>query len=260
METTKQLYYRNDSYIPLREELHGRIIEEALREACSNETEPYGTLIGGGSGSGKSSVIAKLLISGQEEEEEEGAGTVLIDCDKIKLQLPEYQSMIDSDDEVDVEAAAAYVHDESSDIAEKLLQACILSKRNFIYDGTMKNFVKYDAIIKKLKMSGYSVLAFAVDVPIDVALERIKIRAEAEKRHVNPEIAIESHLRFVQTFLRLKELFDEYTLFDNTGDEVEVIAYKDEDGTEHIVNPVRYQQFASKRKLMSESLHQFNDK
>ena len=256
METTKHLYHKKDSYIPLRAELHDQIIEKILKGTRGNEVEPTATLIGGGSGSGKSSVIAKLLT--QEHDSEFDNGIIVIDCDKIKLELPEYNQMINSEDEMTIEAAASFVHDESSDIADKLLQICIFSRRSFIYDGTMKNFVKYDAIIKQLKQYGYLVLAYVVDVPFEIALERIQIRAEVEKRHVDTIVAFESHVYFSATFLRLKHSFDEFTLFDNTHDEVKVIAFKDEGGSEFIENQQRYKEFVSKAK-MSNVMHQNKD-
>lgn len=257
--TTKELYFvEGAGYLPHRQVLHQKIIAKALEEAKPLEEDPYAALIGGGSGSGKSSVVAELLIMGEAEEEDtETSGYVLIDCDEIKKQLPEFIKMTNSDDEAEQIAAAVYVHDESSDIAEELLQECIKSKRNFIYDGTMKNFVKYDTIIKNLKQNGYSVTAYVVDIPVDIAIERVKLRALKEKRHIDPFVVYETHVSFADTFLRLKEQFDEYILYDNTGEEPEEIAYKDKGEPEVIVDPTRYQQFLEKAKSVLKDSHNY---
>lgn len=238
METTQSEYKKGNLYTEERAQQHIQIIESFLEgEAYSIET-PNTVLLGGGSASGKST-LSKLVLEAFRSENE---SITRIDADAIKDLIPEYMILKASDPE----KAADIVHDESSDISDMLLQKCIEEKRNFLYDGTMKNPQKYETLIKSLKHNGYKVTAIIVDVPIDVALKRAQIRFEAEGRYVPEEIILESHNHVANTFNQIKELVDEYELYDNTGEEPYVFAAKYSDGEEEVVDSTRLEQFQRK--------------
>ncbi len=99
----------------------------------------------------------------------------------------------------------------------KLLKICMKRKINCMYDGTMKNEVKYKKLIQQLRLAGFSIKAIIVDVPIKVALERSNLRFKVTGRLVPQSIIEESHMKVATTFSKIKDLIDCYTLYDNTG-------------------------------------------
>jgi hypothetical protein len=92
--------------------------------------KPQAFLLGGGTASGKTSVGEGYL----EDFKEEYKHMTLIDSDKIKEMLPEFERM----KEINPMIAANYVHEESSDIVNKLIGICIDQGRSFMYDSIQK--------------------------------------------------------------------------------------------------------------------------
>ncbi|PEW14835.1 MULTISPECIES: zeta toxin family protein [Bacillus cereus group] len=247
MKTTREKYVINGEYTIERKLLHNEIIESFLKGQLQQEQEPEAILLGGGSAAGKSS-IGELVIKGYKLQKQ---NMIWIDPDKIKEKIPEYQDAMESEDIESMKQAAFLVHDESSDITMKLLKICMKRKLNFMYDGTMKNEVKYIKLIQQLRQAGFSIKAIIVDVPIKVALERSNMRFKVTGRLVPEHIIEESHMRVATTFSKIKDLIDCYTLYDNTGKEPEVFAFKESKRVkEIIVDESRNDQFYEKSVLV----------
>ncbi|PFU78716.1 Zeta toxin [Bacillus cereus] len=247
MKTTREKYVINGEYTIERKLLHNEIIESFLKGQLQQEQEPEAILLGGGSAAGKSS-IGELVIKGYKLQKQ---NMIWIDPDKIKEKIPEYQDAMESEDIESMKQAAFLVHDESSDITMKLLKICMKRKLNFMYDGTMKNEVKYIKLIQQLRQAGFSIKAIIVDVPIKVALERSNMRFKVTGRLVPEHIIEESHMRVATTFSKIKDLIDCYTLYDNTGKEPEVFAFKESKRVkEIIVDESRNDQFYDKSVLV----------
>ncbi|MBK0075490.1 MULTISPECIES: zeta toxin family protein [Bacillus] len=247
MKTTREMYVINGEYTIERKLLHNEIIESFLKGQLQQEQEPEAILLGGGSAAGKSS-IGELVIKGYKLQKQ---NMIWIDPDKIKEKIPEYQDAMESEDIESMKQAAFLVHDESSDITMKLLKICMKRKLNFMYDGTMKNEVKYIKLIQQLRQAGFSIKAIIVDVPIKVALERSNMRFKVTGRLVPEHIIEESHMRVATTFSKIKDLIDCYTLYDNTGKEPEVFAFKESKRVkEIIVDESRNDQFYEKSVLV----------
>jgi len=244
-KTTQSLHSINGVYTKEREVIHQNIIKY-FTQGEANITIPEAVLTGGGSGAGKSTAV-KLYF--EIKDEHEGAIRTLIDADEIKKHLPEYRTLIEEDDNM----MTAILHDESSDISQKLIELCIHEKRDFLYDGTMKNFPKYEQLIKQLKANNYSVNAIVVNTSIIVALNRSAKRAEEEFRIVPDRVIIESHVKVAETFFKIKDLFDSYTLFDNSGEYPVEIASKYDDEVE-ISDPIAVDSFFIKSKLKIDEL------
>ncbi|MCI1763625.1 zeta toxin family protein [Heyndrickxia oleronia] len=238
METTKSIYQSDGEYYAERQLLHEDIINEFLHGDQIDIESPDSFLLGGGSAAGKSTIGSYFLAQYREET----GHMTLIDADVIKEHLPEFRQMAN---ENPLEAAD-YVHEESSDIASKLLMRCIAEKRSFMYDGTMKNLDKYKEIIEALKQRGYKVSAIVVDVPLDVAKERAKIRLEADGRFVPESVIVESHSKVASTFREIKDLLDEYMVYDNSIQPFELIASKDMNIGETIANTEKLRRFFQK--------------
>lgn len=115
----------------------------------------------------------------------------------------------------------------------------------------MKNEVKYKKLIQQLRLAGFSIKAIIVDVPIKVALERSNLRFKVTGRLVPQNIIEESHMKVATTFSNIKDLIDCYTLYDNTGKEPEVFAFKESKRVkEIIVDESRNNQFIEKSALV----------
>lgn len=244
-ETTKSKHCINDKYIKIRSNLHKEIINTILEDSPTEN--PESILMGGGSASGKS-FMSTLFLNGAREE---GQPFTHIDCDEIKKFLPEYKEMVESENEELMENAAAYVHDESSDIADALLKICIERKLHFLYDGTMKNTKKYEKIITKLKKASYIIRGVIVDVPLDVAFERAEIRFKADGRKVPEEDIIASHESVAMTFSMISKYFDTYVMFDNTNDPVPFVIKDSKDSPAKVINQIRLDEFYDKIHLKS---------
>lgn len=216
---TKEKYCNaNGEYVEERKKLHKSIIDYYIEDYEENSNNPpKAILLGGGSASGKST-LSKFWIEIFNKEE---IPLVYIDCDEIKSLIPEYEDY----KRFNVNKAAYYVHDESSDIAAELLEQAIRKKKNILYDGTMKNLKKYRKLVGDLSNNGYYITLNVVDVPIPIARERAKVRAEKTHRDVPDDILVESHQKVPITFKVIKELVDEYGLFDTSNTTNDVLPY-----------------------------------
>lgn len=238
MFTTKNKFTVNGEYVRERDFLHQEIVSSLITSESVENPDSF--LMGGGSASGKS-WATKLILQAYKDEEE---NVTLIDSDKVKEMLPEYHELVISDPE----NMALILHDESSDISEKIVYQCINDRRSFIYDGTMKNYEKYLDIVHRLRENNYTVNAYAVDVPIDIALQRNELRFKIEQRKVPEDVLIESHKMFVKTFLRLRKEFDNYRLFDTseTDGSPDLVAEKNKDESENVLNVDKFIKFCIK--------------
>ncbi|WP_146550778.1 zeta toxin family protein [Rummeliibacillus suwonensis] len=240
-ESTKLKYCLNGKYTKERRKLHKAIIHSIIEDSPTEN--PESILMGGGSASGKS-FISSLLLKGFKQE---GQPITYIDSDDIKKYLPEYKEMVNSGIDEFIKKAASFVHDESSDIAEELLNICIEKKLHFIYDGTMKNAEKYKRIIKQLKRALFTIRGVIVDVPLEVAFERAEIRYMAEGRKVPDEDIIASHENVAVTFSKIYEDFDTFVMYDNTTKPAIPFAIKEsKESPIEIINQARLEEFHNK--------------
>ncbi|PEX49241.1 Zeta toxin [Bacillus cereus] len=239
-KTTKDMYYIGDKYIEKRKAEHIKIIGYLINNDINTQEPPQAILLGGGSASGKSTLSKQWL----DAYEKNSIPITYIDCDEIKLLIPEYENV----KQYNEETAAVYVHDESSDIARELMEECIAGKKNFLYDGTMKNLKKYQHLIQHLKENGYNIVVTVVDVPLDEAKKRAYVRFLETGRSVPIQIIEESHREVPKTFYVIKDMVDEYTLYDTTGIIPKEVIEKTIDGNILIHNQGRLDEFYNKSK------------
>jgi predicted ABC-type ATPase len=177
---TQELYLGEDGrYVPerlaLQDEIIGHFLDAAHGEVQQN---PATLFMIGGTASGKSTAIGRF--------DEEFPNAVLVNPDEIKEMLPEYQEMIEAGDSY----AAWGTHEESSDIAKKLLS--VVNERNYnaIVDGTGDSGPGvFEGKVAKAEAAGRRTKVVYVDVPTDVAVERAMTRARKTGRMV-PESEI----------------------------------------------------------------------
>lgn len=211
MHTYKQ---PNGEYIPTRQKLHQQIIQE-LVDAAGTPAEgerPVCFLFGGGSASGKSSVVNPIM---KDAVADLGVNFARVDSDEIKKSIPEYVAF----QKQNADKAAFRVHNESSDIANAANDALIAAGKCFAFDGTMKSESKYVDLINKLKEAGYIISIIGVDIPTQEAIARSEKRAKETNRSVPVGIIKGSHGGFADTFPKIKDLVDEYQLYDNSQPE-----------------------------------------
>ena len=202
---TQEMFKQGEEYVPRRKVLHEGIKAKFL------ENQHIAILIGGGSGVGKSSAIKKFVLPIFMKN------FVLIDADEIKERLPEYKffkknNCLDASD---------YVHEESSDLAKMLIGEAIQNERSFIYDATMSKYEKYVDLIGELRKKDYNIHILFIDADVEVALERAAARFLNEDgsigRYVSEDVVRETNINSANTFLRIINDVDGYTLINNDG-------------------------------------------
>jgi cell filamentation protein len=225
-QTTKDVFFKGGEYTASRLQVHA-------------------IYLGGGSASGKTSISQMLIQSFKDSNE----SVLLIDSDKIKTMLPEYETLVKRDPE----NMARQLHDESSDIASRLYQEGLDRSVNLILDGTMKNAEKYGRFIQEARASGYSVSTVIADVTLEEAFRRADIRFEIEQRLVPREVIQESHRNVPLTFKRLEDQLDSFYLYDTTNLHPQQFYVKD-NGQILVKNEERLAQFYAKSEPQLEQL------
>lgn len=192
-------------------QVHRPIIQQKLSES---DTPPKGKkpvcfLYGGGSASGKSTVVDNLVAPVIKST---GLKFANLDCDELKNSIPEY-TMFKQQDE---NTAAARVHRESSDLCNECIDSMISRKKCFTFDGVMGDFKRYKTLIGKLKNNGYEVHIVATDVPVETALKRASLR----DRKIDDEVVKRAHRDFGNAFPQIMKLpVDSFSLYDNSQPE-----------------------------------------
>ena len=209
--TTKGVYKVNGHYTPERQKLHDQIVQQIVDSATTppGGQKPVAILMGGGSASGKGTCRKNVVMPRAAEV---GMTPGICDSDDIKDFMPEYSHF----KEQDMESAAYRVHEESSDICNEAIDACVAAGKNLLFDGTMKNYDKYIGVIDKLHKAGYDVQIVGVDVDLNEAYKRSDARAERSGRKVPHGIIYGSHGGFSLTLPKLLSKVDSSILYDNT--------------------------------------------
>ena len=196
-----------------RRELHEKILDEKLSKVKSSD-KPIAILTGGGSGSGKTSVIEASLGNMKDQ-------MVHVDADDIKKSIPEYNELVAKDSPT----AAAQAHDESSDLSSELINRSIAEKKPFLYDSTMKNKEKFERLAKKLKENGYEVHIVFADCPLEEAKARAAARAKITGRKVPDSVIEESHSGAISGLKHLSKFADSTSVFSTAGKPPPRLAY-----------------------------------
>lgn len=206
---TKQKYMLADgSFTPERKRLHKEIVSGILK-GVKRVKNPHVMMMGGGTASGKSRLIDDGHVMYPD-------GSAMIDSDKIKGLIPEYQEMLRKDDR-----GAAFSHEESSAISKLATAQALEMGANVVMDGTGDNsYEKLASKVAKWRKAGHRVVAHYVTVDTDEAIRRSAKRAEKKGRKVPSSVIREIHAGVSAVFPQAIEngLFDEFSLWD-TGTE-----------------------------------------
>lgn len=226
-------YTRPDGSLdPERAALHERIIEGMLA-GHKSQAHPVATYYGGGPASGKSALRPA------------GDDSVVIDSDEVKKQLPEYQAMLAAGDS----RAAAFVHEESSQISKAAMARAAQRHINFVLDGTGDSSVtKMTAKIGVARKAGYEVAGRYVTVDSDVAVARAAKRAQRTGRMVPESVIRETHQSVSRTLPQLLDAkaFDTVEVYDNNGASPRLILRQDKGRAPQVLDAAAWQAFKDK--------------
>ena len=193
---------------PEREELHRKIIDEHFAGKSPAEGKPVFTIMGGGSASGKSTMIESGAVKLPDN-------SVVIDSDFIKTKLPEYQAMVVAGDL----EAAKFAHEESSALAKRMLKVANDGGFNVVLDGVGAGSIRSlsEKIIdaRNVNMTVNGVYA---TVPTEMAIERAVARASLTGRSVAITKVRELHKSVSEILPECAHLFDTVELYDTTSD------------------------------------------
>ena len=133
----------------------------------------------------------------------------VIDSDEAKKMLPEYEGGI----------GANAVHEESSDIAERVLNLALEFGDNVVIPKVGGKPGSIDRLITKLKEKGYSVDLVDMSVTYSNARSRMYMRFVKEGRLINPDYVRQVGNNPGKTYDTLKQQgkADGYTRIDNNG-------------------------------------------
>jgi len=238
-QDTLELYRQeNGTFTPERQALHDEIREEMLAKATPVD-EPVVYIMGGGPAAGKSSMISKLDIP---------VNHVGSDPDYIKTQLPEFAEEAEAGNT----AAGTFVHEESSLLGKEVAREAIESGKNTVLDGTGDS--SYESL--SAKVEGYraagatKIVANYATVDVETAVQRMEARGEKTGRYV-PETYMREVYKNIggivpQAFKN--DLFDELTLWDNSGKAPSKIAFKAKGGVLEVYDSAAWFRFSGGNK------------
>jgi predicted ABC-type ATPase len=206
-DTATQFKLPNGAYTPERKALHDSIVNETLKGKTPVD-KPIGFIMGGGPASGKSRILETGLVKIP-------ANTVHIDSDQVKAKLPEYQEGVKSKDP----KAAAFVHEESSDVAKNIQKTASNKSFHTLLDGTGDSSPEnLEKKIKVMRDAGQKVVGHYVTVDTETAVQRSNERAKKTGRYVPEAFIRETHAnvsRIVPEAIK-RGLFDEFHLWDTS--------------------------------------------
>jgi predicted ABC-type ATPase len=243
---SQHIHSRNGVYRPERAALHQRMVDAILKDVPSVK-EPTFYVMGGGPGSGKTS----LLASGLFDVPAFGQAAYL-GADDIKTGdprrglpgIPEYRDGLDAGDL----RVSEHTHEESSDVTRRAMTAALSKRMNIVLDGTGDS--TYSSVEKKVnaaRAAGLRVEANYVTIPIGVALDRAIARARKSGRLPPENVIRNTHVSVSRVFSEAlrRGLFDKATLWDNTRREPRLVVTYDGDRTT-VHEPALWAEFLAK--------------
>ena len=228
---------------PDREALRETEIARILEHAKPVEgRKPIAWVMGGGGGSGKGAVLARLIADGEIPGVDKTPSVVHIDPDAVKDHIPEFGEIKDAGDS----RGAATVQRESSLIANAAFARAQALQTDLVLDRTMKDQAEGLAMFQSLKDAGYEVRLIGVSLDTAEALRRADKRAKRSWRYVPPEFLIAAHRGFAAAWRAYLSAVDSARLYDNNGAAPVHISQADAAGSVATTNAEAYDRFVQK--------------
>ncbi len=209
-------------YTAKRLKEHDAIITQILKEINdpfpANGEKPVFVMLGGRGGSGKSALDGLAYNK---------KNALVVDPDAIKEMLSEYRELVQKHSKY-AGLNAWEVHEESSDIAARLLEIGRERGMNVVLDATMSNAVSAEKKIIPFKQAGYRIEgAFMQMPPYEAAVKAVERGLKADGRFVPPDILLKN-TNNEENFQKITPLFDKWKMYGNNffenGNKVYVIS------------------------------------
>lgn len=217
-------------------DVHDPFIQKQMQNAIVVD-EPTVTFMGGGPASGKSTLTKTGKVKLPD-------GHVMVNPDDAKDAIPEYLASIKRKDV----NASQFVHEESSDMAKRLLAEAVTGSHNTILDGTgngsIENLTK--KVLGVRRAGAKRIVGEYVTVDTDEAVRRSMERGRRIGRVVPESVIRGTHESVSRVFPEASRtgLFDELRLWDNTDGPV--LVYEKVDNVETIHRPDLWEAFLRK--------------
>ncbi len=175
------------------------------------------TLIAGGPGSGKSTLVKACSV-----EIASSLNLVRINADEIREQIPEYRRMSKSSHDGQFFAAVSFVQREVYMLAETILAVAVTKGKDILFVGFWEWDSAYEIFSEKigaLRDAGYAINAIYLTVPTELAWERNVNRSMGkDRRYIPKEILFSNHAEISRNYpLAVADgLFDKVSLLDMT--------------------------------------------
>lgn len=221
-------------FTPERQALHDQIVEDAVANVPkSNDPTVY--MLGGGSGTGKSS----NRRAGRLDIPAEKSGLAVdVNADEYKKALPEYAATGEL-------TRAAFTHEESSYLSKRVSAAAMERQQDIVLDAVHDSGVsKVQSKIDIARENGYKVKAIYLTRPTEIALKGNVDRLAREGRIVPEKELKRLHIGVSQVVPQIARNFDEFNLFDST-DGLKLLATGG-NGRLNIVDQAGYDSFVAK--------------
>ena len=209
-----------------REKLHQAIVDyflnggydrKGLHEVDRPESQenPEVLFLGGGGGSGKSTILKKEIKEGKLESR----GRVWVNPDEVRELIPEYELLNEGADI----RSSKFTHEEASAIADQIQKIAEGNRFHIIKDGTMKSEEKGLKQIRDLREKGYTPKLLGVTIDPHEAMVRATIRGYFSKRFVPSDVLLDAHKGFnsaVAAYVKeMRSHGDQVLVVDNTPPE-----------------------------------------
>lgn len=230
--TTRVLYSLDgtgEAWTTGRRAEHDKIIGDLHNAAGDVPCNGKGIIVGGLPGSGKTTVLHAHLGADR-------ARWLVINPDVIKHELAA-RDLLPRIEPLTPMEATELAHEESSHIAKRLAVRALGERMNVVWDITISSRESLAGRIDKLWQAGYTrIEGIFVDVPIETSLERVALRHRKDDdryREAGFSLGgrlVPAELIEAQTdqqwgslnrrsFEQLKDRFDAWYLYDNSGGE-----------------------------------------
>lgn len=216
----------------------GKLIRGMVKPENRNKKDRTTFIVGGNTGSGKSTVLdAHLIPQGLVPSESEAA---VIDPDFIKKGIPGYN---DGD-------GAGTVHNESQSSADKTIIDSASDGMDIVLMGSgASRQLKH---MREAKARGESVIGHWVHVPQRVASKRIKKRTAETNRYIPDNTAhMAASIPKAVSAAFNEELLDEFYLWDNDvpeGSPPRLVAKKVKGHKFEVLDQTKFEEFAGDKK------------
>lgn len=182
-----------------------------LSAKYKKQAVPHLFAIGGGSGSGKS-----FFYESMKEKGLLPVDSVIHDPDLVMQSIPQYQ------EEANINPVKAFERWElpALQLANEILLNALISRYNIIY---MRSFALPDSLtfIRYAKTVGYKIDIHILTCKHDIAISRVQERERVFKRHLPIETVIQRHEAVSRLLPDIKEVSDNYFIYENNYDGLE---------------------------------------